>query len=183
VPPGKMQVAIQSSFLFNLKQYIMRKVILSITIAFLLFSSFTTSNVRGLKPTEGVSWHVEETFVYNNVTLFLCNGDLVLFPEYSVKEDIHGVNNGNLSMVQGKLWITGTGYSINTGEVYIINDEQKLFQKIPITNGAIVFNEKYNGILTGNQGSKDNYIAKSHLTINAKGEVTANKFELNGECQ
>jgi hypothetical protein len=167
----------------------MRKVILITVFAFFLSSSFTTINkstsivASELKSAYGVSWHVEETYVYYDVILFLCNGDLVLFPEYSVKEDIHGVNNKNMSMVQGKLWITGTGYSINTGEVYTLDDEQKIFQKIPITNGALVFNDKYNGILTGNQGSKDNYIAKFHLTINAKDEVTANKFDLKGECQ
>jgi hypothetical protein len=128
----------------------MRKVIFFATISFLLLSSFTLTGVQVVAPSlrnvkfpAGVSWQVDQESIQNDVTYFLCNGDIVFFSEIVIHEDLHGVENKNRFMVQGKVSFSGVGNSLISNEVYTLNDNLRINQHFPIINGATVINEKF----------------------------------------
>ena len=158
----------------------MKKVIFLTVFAFFLSSSFTTQDNKAI----GVSWKLEETYLVNDFIWFTCTGDILLFPEFTIGYDYHGVNNGNISVAQGTLTLVGTGYSIITGEIYHMDDKIKENMKEPIINGAAIFKYKWTGRINGEQGSADNAILKGHFIVNANGEVTSWKDTYNTqECR
>lgn len=94
------------------------------------------------------------------------------FPEVTVHFDLHGVENGNLSMIQGKTTITGTGYSIRTGEVFTLDyrykeNEIDLFTSVDVTTVRV------KTIAIGSQGSVYITTFRYHVTWNANNEMTA----------
>jgi hypothetical protein len=167
----------------------MKNVSFFAVITLLLASSFTMDNSathfarKNLKSPTTEVYKADRTEVEYNVTLFLCNGDEVFFPSITSYHKYHAVRNGTLFMAHSKLTETATGYSLITGEVYTINNEYDIHNKFPETNGAAVFNNKIQGTVIGEAGSKDTYISKYHLTINANGETTSYKSEYTTDCQ
>lgn len=156
---------------------------------FFSFSSFTflkdkTSALAltALAQPAGVSFHEQGSEVFSE-ELYLCNGDIVFFEQVTYTYDVRGVNNKNISTAQGTETWKGTGVSLLTGEIYTLDDAGRFNAKESLTNGVAVFRNKVDGVLTGNEGSMDNFVGKSHITVNANGDVTADHGSLTSECQ
>lgn len=128
-------------------------------------------------------WHLNETMVGHNVTLYLCNGDVIFLEQYTIHIDIMGMSNPNRLMVQGMYEINSTGVSMITGEVYSFDGRVKLNDHYPLVNGAAVIKTQSRGSVVGNMGSRDQYIIKSHMILNAKGQMVADHYEMKTNCQ
>jgi hypothetical protein len=140
----------------------------------------TTNNSNSLA---GNAWKVEQTFILNNLTLYNCKEEPIYFETFMVTQDLHGVNNNNVSVIQGKGTMEGTGYNLATGEVYQFKAESWSSGKFPITGGAIALTSMYKGGFVGDQESKTLSYIRSHTTITPTGKIIA--FDINPEtiCQ
>lgn len=129
------------------------------------------------KSNAGNAWKVEETFTLNNLTLYTCKAEPVFFETFIITEDLHGVINNNISLVQGKSTFYATGYSLLTGEVYHFAAEGWSNGKFPIVNGAVALTSIFKGGFVGEGGSKDLTAIRSHTTITPNGKIIA--FDIN----
>ena len=97
-------------------------------LAFLLFCSFVTNTQKGEMVHPGttlpkdVSWKIEGDYKVYMFYWFTCSGDQIVIPELTIHYDTHGVNNGKMSLFQGKINYTGLGFSELTFEYYYLND-------------------------------------------------------------
>lgn len=117
---------------------------------------------------------VEFDFLVTN-----CSGEPVIFlGEAHVIQQATGNPNGGHSFVHINFSLQGESAS---GTRYIANEQ---LNGIEVTNGATVFQNdgRLNAI---SQGSEDNLRVHTtiHFTVNANGEVTAEQFEFESECQ
>ncbi len=117
---------------------------------------------------------VEFDFLVTN-----CSGEPVIFlGEAHVIQQATGNQNGGHSFVHINFSLQGESAS---GTRYIANEQ---LNGIEVTNGATVFQNdgRLNAI---SQGPEDNLRVHTtiHFTVNANGEVTAEQFEFESECQ
>ena len=130
-----------------------------------------------------VSWKIEGDYKVYMFYWFTCSGDQIVIPELTIHYDTHGVNNGKMSLFQGKINYTGLGFSELTFEYYYLNEEIQINDKAPILNGAATFTSKRTVKMTGHQGSVDNGIIKLHTTVNANGELVSSHLSEAYECE
>jgi hypothetical protein len=72
---------------------------------------------ESVKAPAGVSFKAQDSYTWYDVYGYTCDGDIIYFPYITVSYDYHGVNNGNIYMIQGKNRLYGTGTSIYTGRI------------------------------------------------------------------
>ena len=168
-----------TSFLLICSLSLFSKTVNSVkTTGSVISSSFNKPNAQ-----QADVWHLNETMVGHNVTLYLCNGDVIFLEQYTIHIDIVGVTNQNRLMVQGKYELTSTGVSMVTGEVYTIDDRFKVNNHYPVIHGATVMNNQSRGSVVGNMGSRDQYVLKSHMIVNAQGQLVSDYYEVKSNCQ
>ena len=153
----------------------------SVILMALLLVISTAFNYPKAQPAD--VWHLNQTVVGHNITLYLCNGDVVFLEQYTIHMNIMGVTKNNRSMIQGRYEVTSTGVSMVTGEVYIFDGSVKFNDHYPLTNSATVIKNQTRQSMVGNMGSSDQYILKSHMIVNAKGQLVVDYYELKTNCQ
>lgn len=171
----------------------MRKVVFFALFAFLLFSSFTVTNnstaiysSKNIKGKGGVAWRIDKTEPYlEDLDISLCNEGLIFFTQsINIHWDLHGVQNKNVTIVQGKISFSGTSDNYGTNEVFTIETLQTKTVDIDIhVKGTSVFTRRGEIRLVGSAGTvyeRDYFI---HYTINPLVEVTTNKVVISDNCQ
>ena len=163
----------------------MRKLIFFALLVFFLCSSFMNAKLafHNLTSKAADAWKTETSYILYNVSYELCNGDIVTFPELTVGWDMHGTGNNNITMVQGTLTFSATGYSLTTGEAFTLNHQYRFIYKYPVINGATVITSHVRTTYTGDHGSLSEFISKLHVTVNAKGEIITRNYDVTTECQ
>jgi hypothetical protein len=97
---------------------------------------------------------------------------------------MHGVENGKVSIVQGKASVSGTGINEKTGEVFTIETNQGKEVEIDIyVSGVEVFTGHGEVTLVGSNGTLYHTTSSIHYTINAKGVVTTDKLVFSDNCE
>lgn len=142
-------------------------------VAFVLFATIAPA-LFGQASTTISNQRIEFDFLVTN-----CSGEPVVFlGEAHVLQQSTGNQNGGHSFVHINFSLQGESAS---GTRYIANEQ---LNGIEVTNGATVFQNdgRLNAI---SQGPEDNLRVHTtiHFTVNANGEVTAEQFEFETECQ
>ena len=171
----------------------MRKVIFFAVFAFLLFSSFTATNnsaaiysSKNIKEKGGVAWRIDKTEPYlDDLDVSMCNDQIIFFSEgIYIHWDLHGVQNKNVTIVQGRFSISGTSENYGTNEVFTIETLQSKMVDIDIhVRGTSVFTRHGEIKLVGSAGTVYERNFFIHYTINPMGEVTTNKLVISDNCQ
>jgi len=171
----------------------MRKVIFFAVFAFLLFSSFTATNnsaaiysSNNIKGKGGVAWSIDKTEPYlEDLDVTLCDDQVIFFSEgIYIHWDLHGVQNKNVTIVQGKISFSGTSDNYGTNEVFTIETFQSKMVDINVlVKGTSVFTRRGEIRLVGSAGTVYERKFFIHYTINPKGEVTTNKIVISDNCE
>lgn len=156
----------------------MKQTAFLLALLLVMTTSFTNHNAN-----PPVAWHLNETIVDHNVMLYPCNGDVIFIEDYTLHMNLMGVTNNNRTLIQGRYQISATGVSMVTGEVYTIDDRFKVNEHYPVTHGATVMNNQSRGSVVGNMGSRDQYVLKTHMIMNAQGQLVADHYEVKTNCQ
>lgn len=171
----------------------MRKVIFFAVFALFLFSSFVVTNNSGvssfsknMKGQGGVAWRIDKTEPYlDDLDVTLCNDNIIFFTQsILVHWDLHGVQNKNVTIVQGKVSFSGTSDDYGTNEVFTIEtfESKDVYINIHV-KGTSVHTRRGVLKLVGSAGTVYERTFFMHFTINPMGEVTANKIVISNNCE
>jgi hypothetical protein len=168
----------------------MKKTMLLAVYTVVLFSSFTTPkeplpvlHKKTLSAPAEVPFSAKGSYTWEDVTGYVCNGDVLYFPTITVTYDFHGVYNGRAYMVQGVDRLYGTGSSTTTTEKFVADFTTKYTEKYSAIKGAVVIKQKSNNSFTGDQGTVDSYTLSFHLTFDANGVLDSEKSSIEIVCQ
>lgn len=171
----------------------MRKVIFFAVCACFLFSSFTVTNhsaaihsSKNSKAQGGVVWRIDKTEPYlDDLDVTLCNDNIIFFSQnILVHWNLHGVQNKNVTMVQGKVSFSGTSDDYGNNEVFTIETFESKDVNINVhIKGTSVLTRRSVLKLVGSAGTVYERTFFMHFTINPMGEVTTNKIVVSSNCE